>query len=260
MTFELRRGLDRILLALGDDADEVADPDDGDKPGNVAHRGFVDRDQAVADEVADIDAGIRRTHDAAVQHAGQAHVVNVDQLARCLCRQIDARHGLADDAVGIGGLHRHVIGQFQPDGFARNQFAVADAAIVLAADQAVLDDEFFNGKLQPLRGARDQKLPRLCRRLAQRHGGDLDRFAGDRRALVGHQRRIAKHDDDTGKGHVQLFGDDLPQRGADAGAEIDMAVIGGDRSVGGDPDEGLELDGLDGEAGRTTESVPRSRS
>ena len=105
------------------------------------------------------------------------------------------------------------------------------------------------GKLQPLRGARDQKLPRLRRGLAQRHGRDLDGFAGDRRALIGDQRGIAEHDDDARKGHVEFFGDDLPERGANAGAEIDMAVIGGDRSVGGDPDEGLELDGLDGRGG-----------
>ncbi|MEH2614720.1 hypothetical protein V1293_007009 [Bradyrhizobium sp. AZCC 1693] len=33
---ELRRSSDRVFLALGDDADEVADPDDGDQPGDVA--------------------------------------------------------------------------------------------------------------------------------------------------------------------------------------------------------------------------------
>ena len=33
---ELRRCLDRVFLALGDDADEVADPDDSDQPGDVA--------------------------------------------------------------------------------------------------------------------------------------------------------------------------------------------------------------------------------
>ena len=220
-----------------------------DQPGNIAHRGFVDRDQAGADEVADIDAGIGRTNDAAMQHAGHAHVVDVHQFAGRLRRQIDARHRLADDGVGAGGLHRNIVRQFKADGFARDQFAIADAAIVLAADQAVFDDELFNRKLQPLRGARDQKLPRLRCGLAQRHGGDLDRFAGDRRALIGHERRIAQHDDDTRKGHVEFFGDDLPECGANAGAEIDMAVIGGDRSVGGDLDEGLELDGLDGRGG-----------
>ncbi len=246
---QLRCGLDRIFLALGDDANEVADLHNGDKSGDVAHGGLVDRDQAVADEITDIDAGIGRTNDAAMQHAGHAHVVNVDQFAGCLRRQIDARHGLADNGVGIDRLHENIIGQFKLDGLTRNQFAIADAAIVLAADQAVLDNESFDRKLQPLRRACDQELPCLRCGLAQRHGSDLDRFARDRRALIGHQRRIAQHDDDARKGDVELFGDNLSERGADAGAEIDMAVIGGDRSVGGDPDEGLELDGFDGGGG-----------
>ena len=151
--------------------------------------------------------------------------------------------------VGTDGLDRNVVGKLKADGLARDQFAIADAAIVIAADQAVLDDEVFGRKLQPLCGARDQELPRLRGGLAQRHGRDLDRLAGDRRALVGHERGVAEHDDDARKGHVEFLGDDLPERGADAGAEIDMAVIGGDRSVGGDLDEGLELDGLDGRGG-----------
>ena len=103
---ELRRRLDRVFLALGDDADEIADPDDGDQPGNIAHRGLVDRDQAGADERAGIDAGIGRAHDAAVQHAGHAHVVDIDQFAGRLGRKIDARHRLPDDGVGIDGLDR----------------------------------------------------------------------------------------------------------------------------------------------------------
>ncbi len=244
--FQLRRGLDRIFLAFGDDTDEVADADNRDEPGDVAHRSLIDRDQAGADEIAGVDAGIGRTDNAAVQHARYAQVVNVDQLAGCLRRQIDARDGLPDDGVGAGGLDRNVVGEFKPDGFARYQFAIADAAIVPSADQAVFDGELFNRNLQPLRGARGQKLSRLRCRLAQRYGGDLDRLAGNRRALIGHQRRIAQHDDDSRKGHVEFLGDDLAECGADAGAEIDMPVIGGDRSVGGDPDEGFELDGLDG--------------
>ena len=221
---ELRGRLDRVFLALGDDADEIADPHHRHQPGNIAHRGLVDRDQAGADEIAGIDAGIGRAHHAAVQHAGHAHVVNIDQFAGRLGRQVDARHRLPDDAVGADGLDRNVVGEFEADGLAGDQFAVGDAAIVPAADQAVLDDEILDRQLQPLRGARDQEVPRLCRRLAQRHRRDLDGLAGDGRALIGNERGIAEHDDDAGKGHVEFFGDDLPERGANAGAEIDMAV------------------------------------
>ena len=155
---ELRRRLDRILLALGDHADEIADPDHGDQAGNMFHRGFIDRNQAGADERAGIDAGIGRAHHAAVQHAGDAHVVHIDQFAGRLGRQVDARHRLADDAVGADVLHRDVFGEFKADLFAGYQFAIADAAIVLAADQAVFDGEIADRQFQPLGCARDQEI------------------------------------------------------------------------------------------------------
>ena len=90
-------------------------------------------------------------------------------------------------AVGINRLDDDVLGQFKADGFAGNQFAVADAAVIASADQAVFDDKVLLGKLQPLRGARDQELPRLRCRPAQGYRGDLNGFAGNGRALIGNQ-------------------------------------------------------------------------
>ena len=143
--FELGGGLDRVLLALGDDADEIADFDHGDQARNIAHRSFVDRDQAGADKGAGIDAGIGRPHHAAMQHAGHAYVVNINQFAGRLRRKIDAGHRLPDNGVGIDRLDGNVIGQFEADGLAGNQFAVADAAVVVSADQAVFHDKVLLG-------------------------------------------------------------------------------------------------------------------
>ena len=237
---ELRGRLDRVFLAFGDDADEIADPDDGDQPGNIADRRLVNRNQAGADKGADIDAGIGRTHHPAMQHAGQAHVVNVDEFAGGLRRQIDARHRLPDDAVSTDGLDRNIVRKFEADGLVADQFAIADAAVIPAADQAVFDRERFHGLLEPFGGARKQELPRLRGGVAQGDGRDLDGFAGDGWTLIGDMRGIAEHDDDSRKRHVEFLGDDLPQRGANAGAEIDMTVEGSDRTVGRYPDEGLE--------------------
>ncbi len=237
---QLHGRLDRFFLAFGDDADEIADPDNGDQPGNIADRCLVDRDQAGADKGAGVDAGIGRTHHPAMQHAGQAHVVNIDEFAGRLRRQIDARHRLPDDAVGTDGLDRDIVGEFEAGDLVADQFAIADAAVIFAADQAVFDRERFHGLLEPFGGARQQELPRLCGRVAQGDGRDLDGFAGDGWALIGNMRGIAEHDDDSRKRHVEFLGDDLPQRGADAGAEIDVTVEGGDRTVGRYPDEGLE--------------------
>ena len=228
---ELRRRLDRILLALGNDADEITDPDDRDQPRNIAHRRLIDRDQTVADEGACIDAGVGRTHDAAVPHAGHAYVMNIDGFADLIVeRKLDRNCG----------WHWNVVGQFKPDGLAGNQFTIADAAVVLPADQAVFDRKIFDGKLEPFRRARDQKMPRLRGGFAQGDRRDLDGFAGDGRALIGNARGIAQHDDDARKGHVEFFGDDLSERGANAGAEIDMTVERSDRTVGRYFHEGFE--------------------
>ena len=237
---ELRRRLDRVFLPLGDDADEIADPDDGDQPGNIAHRSFVDRDQAGADKRPGIDAGIGRAHDAAVQHAGHAHIVHIDQFAGRLRRQVGARHRLPDDAVGVDRLDQNLVSQFEADRLAANQFAVADAAVVASANQAIFDGEVFRGEFKPFRGARDQEMPRLRGGVAQGDGRDLDGFAGDGRALIGDLRGIAQHDDDARKGHVEFLGDDLSERGANAGSEIDMSVEGRDGTVGRYLDEGFE--------------------
>src|SRR5262249_8995908 len=150
----------------------------------------------------------------------------------------DAGHGLADDGVVADRLDLDVVGKLETDRLAANQLAVADAAVV-SANEAVLDDEIGRWQFQPASSARDEKLSRLRGGLAQGNCGDLNRFARNCRALVRHHSGIAEHYDDASKGDVQLLGDDLAERGADAGAEIDMAVIGGDRTVRGDPDEGL---------------------
>ena len=225
---QLRCRLDRVFLALGDHADEVADPDHGDQSGNIAHRSLVDRDQAGADKRPGVDAGIGRAHHAAVQHAGHAHIVHIDQFAGRLRRQVGARHRLPDDAVGADRLDLNLVGKFEADGLAANQFAVTDAAVVASANEAVLDGEVFRGQFKPFGCARDQEMPRLRGGVAQGDGRDLDGFAGDGRALIGDLRGIAQYDHDARKGHVEFLGNDLSERGADAGSEIDMPVEGRD--------------------------------
>ncbi len=142
--FELRSSLDRVLLTLGDDTDKITDPDDGDQPRNIADRSLVDRDQAGADESTGIDAGVGRAYDAAVEHAGYAHVMNINEFAGSLRRKVGARHRLPDNGVGIDGLYRNVIRQFKADDLAGNQFAVADAAVIPSADQTVFYREVFH--------------------------------------------------------------------------------------------------------------------
>jgi hypothetical protein len=95
---ELRRRLDRILLALGDDADEIAD----------LHTA-TSREYRAPTTSSTRSGWCRRrrrhrrrhraAHDAAVQHAGHAHVMDIDEFAGRLCRR-STRGTIADDRVG----------------------------------------------------------------------------------------------------------------------------------------------------------------
>ena len=166
--------------------------------------------------------------------------MHVDHLAGGHRRNFKARNRAADQLVGIDILQRHVVAQFKAHGVARHQFGVADAVVVLRADQAVLDRQRVERLAELFGCARQQVMPRLRRRVTQRHCCDLDGFAGDGRALIGRLRRVAKHHGDAVERDVEFFRHDLRQRGADAGAEIDMAVVSEHLPVGVDGDVDFE--------------------
>ena len=229
---ELLGGLGGMFLPLGHHADEVSDHHGGDQSRHGRHRGFVHRQQAVADERPGVLPGIRRPHHPAVQHARHPHIVHIAELAGGLGRQVGARHVLAHDAVGCGGFHHGVLRQPQVDALPGYQLAIADMLVAVpGAHGAVLHHQRVRWRSQPLRRTGDQSMPRRCRRQTQRHCGDLDGFAGKSGALVGRLPGMAEHHGHPLEGHVQLFRHDLRQRGADAGAEVDMAAESGDGAI-----------------------------
>ena len=96
--------------------------------------------------------------------------MNVDQLAGRFRRNVDARHRLSDDRVITDRLHRDVVDKFEADGLIRDQLAIADAAVVLAANEAVFDRKLFDRQFEPLGCACDQKYSRLRGGIAQGDG------------------------------------------------------------------------------------------
>src|SRR5206468_10354888 len=117
-------------------------------------RPFNDREHAGPDKPTGVDPGVGRTHDAAVQHAGHADVMHIDEFTGCFRRQIDAGHRLPDDGVGLYRLDLHVVCEFEADAVVGDQLAIADAAVVVAADQPVFDRELFGCEVDPFGGAR----------------------------------------------------------------------------------------------------------
>jgi len=48
--------------------------------GNSANRRPINFDEALADEVSGISAGIRRPYNAAMPHAGHTHIMHKDEI------------------------------------------------------------------------------------------------------------------------------------------------------------------------------------
>ncbi|CAB3959809.1 hypothetical protein LMG7053_06022 [Achromobacter ruhlandii] len=221
-----------LFLAIRHHADEIALHHHLDAARQVRDGIAVDVDQAAADEVAGVAAGVRRAHHAAVAHAGHAHVVHEAQFAGGLGRNVDARDGAADHGVVAGRLEPHlgiIGGQLQPGVLALHQLTVVQGAFVArigGTHDAVAQAQRVRRHAPLSRGPRQQVLARLGGGAAQRGGRDLDAGAGDGGPLVGGGVGVAQHHFQSRHRHVQFLGHDLRQRGADAGAQVDVTVEG----------------------------------
>ena len=128
---ERARGAHRVPLPLGDDAEEAADPHDP-RAGNRGDRRLVDRLEGRAER--------RRADRAAVEHAGEREVLDVEVAAGDLRRHVRTRDGLADVTEGARRLERRLGVDREPELAVTDQLAVGHArAAALRADDAVGD-------------------------------------------------------------------------------------------------------------------------
>ena len=129
--------------------------------------------------------------------------------------------------------------------FAADQFAVADP-LVAGADHAVDNLEVVCLGAQAVGGLLEQRSPGGRRGVADLHASDLDRQAAPGLALVGRERGVACNELGRVERHVEFVGHDLPQRGCDAGPEIDLSGIEGHHSAAIDGQKGIDLGEGDG--------------
>jgi superfamily I DNA/RNA helicase len=218
-------------LVGGDDADEVGDADDANS-GQRSDRRLVDR--------LDLGADRGRTDDAAVQHAGNGEVVDVQVSPRDLGGNVGARQRLADDRVARRRLQRRLRIHLDVEAATAEQRGERDAAAVGCAHLAFAERELARRPLQALGREREESFARRRGRLPQLDAAAHDASAARGRPLVRRQRGIALDQLDAVDAELELLADHLPHRDAVAGAEVDLARMDDDRAVGANGEERVD--------------------
>ena len=169
--FQLAHGGDRLLLALGHDADEIVDHHQFHDARQVRDRAFIHRQQAAAQRRAAVGAYVWRAHHAAMQHAGQAQVVDVGQPTADLGRNIDPGHGAAHIVVLPFAVQLHVFIQHHVQILPTRQLRIAQRSPWVPGHKYLprRRRQLFGRQFEGFGRQRRQQVPHLRRRLPQRH-------------------------------------------------------------------------------------------
>ena len=125
---ELASSLDGIPFALGDHSDEVALAHDS-NAGNVGDRALIDAHRFRAGTIGALSTG---QHDAAVPHARHAQLLNADELAAHLVRNVDTRHRFSHEGIAARRFARRRTGDLRLEQPIAQQLAIGDGAGRLA--------------------------------------------------------------------------------------------------------------------------------
>ena len=138
--------LDRLFLALGDDAEEGAVPHHGNHARDRLGGGFVG--------AVELRAVARRTYHPTMQHTRRAHVLHKHQAAGDLRRDVETRNGFSHDLMARRRLRGGLRGRFPIE--IGIEFGVTDFAAVRRRNDAVGDLQLIRSNAKPRRCEVDQ--------------------------------------------------------------------------------------------------------
>jgi hypothetical protein len=170
-----------------------------------------------------------RPDHAAVQHARQPHILQIDVRSEDFARQIDARDGFTHDAVCVRVFYLCGFRDRAVQLLTVEQLAVRYAPVLAAhADRTVGRDEPVGTDAEVRRGEIEQREPPFRSGLAHGDRTDAERCAAGRIALVRRRARIGILHTDARERRVEFVGNDLCDRRRDARAQFDFAEVDGD--------------------------------
>ena len=160
-----------------------------------------------------------------MQHARHLVIDQVDVLRAHFRRDVEARHGLPDELVVRRALRQGLAGKLDLEPLPADEIRIRNRPLrrALDANHALDDLEALEGRTQMLRTHRDQRLPGFGGSTAKRRDALNDAVARARASLVGCGRGVAHPQLHAIERHVELLGDDLAKRRADAHARLDLA-------------------------------------
>ena len=178
--------------------------------------------------VSRIEASVGRSDDAAMQHAGHAHIVDKDEAARRLGGHVHARRRGADDAISAGfstgassASASLILSPPISSPYARRRLSSMRGRTTPSSTMSA------SGATSRIRGGpRNEEAPGLRRGAPQRNCAELNALAGDCWTLIRRNASVAKDHRHPLESDIQFLRDDLRERRADARAEINVSVEG----------------------------------
>ena len=230
---ELARRPHRCPLVVRDHREEALDPDNA-NAGKLRDGGFVDRDERCTD-------GWRPDH-AAVEHAGNAEVLDVLIATRALGRDLGPRRGLSNLHVLRRKDERCLRVHLQLEAPAADQVAYGYAATACSGARFARDDREVSGRaFQPRRRETEERLAGGRRSLTNGGASACQPRAAARAADVRAARRVSVDNGDPPGVHAELFGRHLRHRDAHAGPDVHFARVDRDRAVRVDREKAVDI-------------------
>ncbi len=173
-------------------------------------------------------AGAGRPQNAAVQHVGQADVMDEGPRAEGTPRQVGSQHiggGPASDRPGdavSGAVERHAV----------RQLAIAEPRVARPLQHPVLDRDGFGGAIEPPRSLGHEQRPCLGRSLPDGHAAMAHRERAGCHALVGTEARGGRPEADGRRWQAELGRRDAGERREQALPQLDLAGMERHAAVG----------------------------
>ena len=227
-----RRGRgERLLLPLGENAQEAAVPHHGHDARQRANALLVDLFEA--------RAAARRADNPTVQHPGQRQVLEITRGAGDDRSEVDAPGLAPDDAVPGRRFRRHAAGGAYVEPLPAEQLPVARRSPA-RGDRPVLDAQLARVDAELGRREPEQVRARFRGRLPQRRAALLGRGAAGGEAFVEPVRGVGGLDAHALERDVELFRTDPREHRAQPLSVLRLAAEDGDRLRRIDAHPGIE--------------------